>query len=468
MVRRIREEDLQAIEGAVRIHPEGMTAQQIAEALDDAPPRRTLQYRIKSLVDSKRLNMEGSGRWARYRMPQFRTIRAYALIAEDKGTGNLVGLPLSSAGVEIRARVQQPATARMPVGYDRSFLDSYRPNATFYLSEAERSRLREIGNAPIADEPAGTYAKQILNRLLIDLSWNSSRLEGNTYSLLDTARLIEAGEEAEGRDRRDAQMIINHKEAIAFLVDTAGDIGFNRYTILNLHAVLADNLLPDPDAAGRLRRSVVGIAFSVYHPLEVPQLIEECFDQILAKASLIDDPFEQALFAMVQFPYLQPFEDVNKRVSRLAANIPLIRANLAPLSFEDVPRELYTEAVLGVYELNRVELLRDAFVWAYERSARRYGAIRQSLGEPDPFRMRHRTEIRTLVCEVVRGGMDKGGASDHIAAWVEQHVDEREQERFREVAERELLNLHSGNFARYRVTPGEFAAWHEAWQQRKA
>jgi len=79
------------------------------------------------------------------------------------------------------------------------------------------------------------------------LSWNSSRLEGNTYSLLDTRRLIEFGEEAEGGERLEAQMILNHKDAIAFLVSMAGDIGFNRYTILNLHAILANNLLADQE-----------------------------------------------------------------------------------------------------------------------------------------------------------------------------------------------------------------------------
>ena len=156
-------------------------------------------------------------------------------------------------------------------------------------------------------------------------------------------------------------MILNHKDAIEFLVGTAEDIGFNRYTILNLHATLANNLLADPTAAGRLRHIAVGIERSAFHPLEVPQLIEECFDQVLATASAITDPFEQAFFVMVQLPYLQPFDDVNKRVSRLAANIPLIKGNLSPLSFTDVPRDIYTEAVLGVYELNEYELLKDVF-----------------------------------------------------------------------------------------------------------
>src|SRR6202034_4835816 len=189
------------------------------------------------------------------------------------------------------------------------------------------------GRPQIAGQPAGTYAKRIFNRLLIDLSWNSSRLEGNTYSLLDTKRLIELGQEAEGRGHLEAQMILNHKDAIEFLVSAADEIGFNRYTILNLHGILAQNLLPDEAAPGRLRRIAVGIEKSAFHPLEVPQLIEECFNQLLATAQAIHDPFEQSFFAMVQLPYLQPFDDVNKRVSRLAANIPFIKGNLSPLSF---------------------------------------------------------------------------------------------------------------------------------------
>ena len=464
MARRIREEILQAIEAAVGRRPEGMTVLQIAEALNDGVPRRTLQYRLKALVDEKRLTREGSGRGARYRLPQAVPSSVQAAAGSPgSGAGVAVLPPLSEAGAEIRDYVRRPPGARQPVGYDRDFLDSYRPNESRFLSQADQAELREIGTPAIDEQPAGTYAKQILNRLLIDLSWNSSRLEGNTYSLLDTTRLIELGEEAEGKDRREAQMILNHKEAIKILVDGAEDIGFNRHTILNLHAALADNLLPDPGAAGRLRHRGVAIEGSVFHPLEVPQFIEDCFDRILGAASRIEAPLEQAFFAMVQLPYLQPFDDVNKRVSRLAANIPLIKANLSPLSFEEVPRELYTEAILGVYELKRTELLRDLFLWAYRRSAARYAAVRQSLGEPDPFRMEHRAALRELVAAVVRSGMDKRQAAFHIGAWAAERVDAAARARFREVAERELLGLHEGNFARYRITPSEFAAWQTAW-----
>src|ERR1700733_3899948 len=358
------------MEAVVRSHADGATAQEIGRELPGSIPHRTLQYRLNYLSKNKRLAKEGKGPSAKYRIPPDENRQAVSPKIEGEAEP---AIPLSKYGAKIQSLIRQPLEARKPAGYNRQFLDSYRPNVTTYLSSKEQRHLREVGQAKIAEhQPAGTYAKQILNRLLIDLSWNSSRLEGNTYSLLDTKRLIDFGEEAEGKDRLEAQMIINHKDAIEFLVGAADEIGFNRYTILNVHALLANNLLADPTAAGRLRHIPIGIEKSVYHPLEVPQLIEECFQQMLQTAAAINDPFEQSFFVMVQLPYLQPFDDVNKRVSRLAANIPFIKGNLSPLSFTEIPRPVYTEAILGVYELNAIDLLKDVFIWAYERSAARY------------------------------------------------------------------------------------------------
>jgi len=463
MPKRIPEEDLAAILGVVETHANGASLGDITAALKPPLAPRTLQYRLKHLVDTGRLVKEGEGRrWAKYRLPPAQSAPEVTALAA-KGTAEEKAVPLSPSSAEIRRYLTQPLAARKPVGYKREFLDSYRPNETFYLSQSERARLAEVGKPNFAAEGAGTYAKQILNRLLIDLSWNSSRLEGNTYSLLDTKRLIEFGQEAEGRDRLEAQMIVNHKDAISFLVGAADEIGFNRYTILNLHGILAHNLLADESAAGRLRHIAVGIEKSTFHPLEVPPLIEECFNQLLATAAAIEDPFEQALFVMVQIPYLQPFDDVNKRVSRLSVNIPFIKCNLSPLSFTDVPRSLYTDAVLGVYELNKVDLMKDVFIWAYGRSAERYAAVRQSLGEPDPFRFKHSAALRQIVSEVVRGSMDRKTATAYIAEWTEANIAADERERFREMAEAELLGLHEGNFARYQIRPSEFDAWRKSW-----
>lgn len=462
MAKQIAREELIVIENALREYPEGASLKEIAKVIKPRLPDRSLQYRLRHLVSEKRVTMEGERRWTKYRLASMQKKKAQEPSTEKDAEALL---PLSPTSKEIRKYLRQPSTARKPVGYSREFLDRYRPNKTFYLSTTDRARLAEAGKSNFEIEVAGTYAKQILNRLLIDLSWNSSRLEGNTYSLLDTKRLIEFGEEAQGRDRLEAQMIINHKDAIAFLVNEAQDIGFNRYTILNLHGILAHNLLADQSAAGRLRHIPIGIERSTFHPLALPQLIEEQFNELLAKASAIEDPFEQAFFTMVQLPYLQPFDDVNKRVSRLAANIPFIKRNLSPLSFVDVPRTVYTDAVLAVYELNKIDLLEDVFMWAYERSAARYAAVRQSIGEPDPFRFKYSGAIRQLIGDVVRNRMDRRAAGVHIASWVKSNIAAEDRERFREMAEAELLSLHEGNFARYQIRPSEFAAWQTVWSE---
>jgi hypothetical protein len=314
-----------------------------------------------------------------------------------------------------------------------------------------------MGRTPDRDRPAGTYARDILNRLLIDLSWSSSRLEGNTYSLLDTRELIERGTVAAGKDAKETQMILNHKAAIELLVDSAAEVGVNRFTITNLHALLADNLLDDPRNAGRLRTNPVAISASTYVPTAIPQLIDEMFNRLVDLGGAIRDPFEQSFFLMVHIPYLQPFVDVNKRTSRLASNIPLIRQNLVPLSFLDVPEQTYIDGLIGVYELRRVELLRDVYVWAYERSVRHYKTVRDSLPEPDPFRLRYRTALAEVVGDIVRRRIPQTEVA--IADLARPMVDATDVPAFTQMVLREVHGLHEGNIARYRLRPSEFQQW---------
>ena len=425
---------------------DGVGVDELLRLLEGEVSRRTLQRRLSILVKSKRLISEGAGPATLYLTPR-------SIAVEE----NYV--PLSPSGAEVRRLVRRPQTERQPVSYNREFLDQYKPNESRYLTADTIAHLARVGATPDLERPAGTYARHILDRLLVDLSWASSRLEGNTYSLLDTQRLIQFGEAAEGKDAIETQMILNHKAAIEFMVDQADELAFDRQTVLNLHALLSDNLLPDPTAGGRLRRIAVGIHESVYHPLELSPLIEAYFQQVVDTNAAIHNPFEQAFFAMVHLPYLQPFEDVNKRVSRLAANIPFIRENLSPLSFMDVPERAYIEGLLGIYELNRVELLRDVFVWAYERSAKRYVAVRQSLGEPDKFRLRFRNELTEVVGNIVRGGLTP--TVEAVTKVAREHVPAEQLDDFVRMTINDLGNLHEGNFARFKLRPSEFHAWSE-------
>lgn len=367
--------------------------------------------------------------------------------------------PLSPEGRRCREWLSQPLSLREPVTYQRIFLDAYRPNATAYLPDLTRSHLASLGRSKEPNRPAGTYARQIYQRLLIDLSWNSARLEGNTYSLLDTEKLLERGESAEGKDLQETQMILNHKAAIEFMVESAEEIAPDPSTIQNLHALLAENLLANPMDGGCLRSLPVGIHGTTYVPTAVPQLVEECFRQILRTASDIQDPFEQSFFLLVHLPYLQPFVDGNKRTGRLAANIPFIRGNCTPITFMDVPAEAFTDGMLAIYEKTEVELLRDVYVFAYERSCARFGAVRASMGEPDPFRFRFRGEIKTIVKDVILAGATFREAEDRIRAFAQAQLPQEDVTRFLVVVETELATIHDGNFARYQVRPSQFMAW---------
>lgn len=457
MSRPLPSAELDALVAQVAASTDGLDIEALSAANPEIP-RRSLQRRIAKLVASQRLLAIGQGRTRRYRAAE----RQRHIVAHFQGSGiseaNVERR--TPAGIEIEKLVNRPIIERRPVTYDRTFLGKYLPNRTAYLSNAERTHLHQLGRSPDGERPAGTYARQIFDRLLIDLSWASSLLEGNTYTRLDTQNLIEFGRLADDKDRSEAQMILNHKAAIELLVDDAEHIGFNRYTIQNLHALLSDNLMSDPGASGRLRRIAVQVSGTVYLPTAIPQLIEECFDELLEKAEAISDPFEQAFFAMVHIPYLQPFEDVNKRVSRLAANIPLIRSNLAPLSFVDLSVTSYVDALLGIYELHRVDLLRDVFILAYERSCQRYTTLRQSLPEPDPLRMKYRAALSDAVSEIVR--RQQPIDTQTIRALLTPLVVAPELADVVAMAINELHQLHEGNIARFRLRPLEFRQWQQA------
>jgi Fic/DOC family len=440
----------------------GLTSEEIRNGLKNPPTLRTVQRRLVELITERHIAAVGKGKTTAYKL--LAPIDIYAIspsvAASSSEESYFAYIPLSEGGREVFSYVRRPTAGRTPVGYQREFLDAYIPNESWYLSNAVRSHLRRIGITSDMERPAGTYGRAILNRLLIDLSWASSRLEGNTYSRLDTQNLIESGRYAEGKDAQEAQMILNHKAAIELLVDDADVIGFDTHTFLSLHGLLSENLMPNPDASGRLRTRPVDIGGSVFVPLGAPQIINECFHEILDKAAEIADPFEQAFFVLVHLPYLQPFEDVNKRVSRLGANIPLLKNNLCPLTFIDVPDRAYIDATLGIYELNRVDLLSDLFVWAYERSAREYVVVSKSLAEPEPLRLQYRLQLHEIVADIVRNLRLE--VHQAVKQYADEQLDKEDRLVFAEMVQEEIKRLHKGIIARYRIRPSEFEAWLKA------
>ena len=470
MPKKISAQEFEQLYSLITQYRQGLGIDDLLTALNLSKSKRTLQRRLAGMVAEQRIWSVGSGPATRYvAFAPSTTSGAVSAIAPHIAPnyrlespvatypGNKLSISLSTDAEEIRAHVSQPRHKRKPVGYNIEFLEQYHPNQTAYLPESLRVQLHSMGLSPARQTPAGTFARDILNRLLIDLSWASSQLEGNTYSWLDTERLIAHGQAADDKDALETQMILNHKAAIEYLVHNSEQVGINRETIIALHALLADGLMVDPLSVGRLRNHPVGIGGSVYLPLAMPQGIDELFGIILQMADEITDPFEQSFFLMVHLPYLQAFADVNKRVSRLAANIPLIRHNLCPLTFIDVPQQLYVDALLGVYELNRIELLRDVYVAAYERACQQYLAVRHEMIQPDTFRLRYRQALSDTIRQLIQGSLvvNEQNISRHLPA----SVADTDRPRFMTLVQEEFKTLHAGNAIRFGIRPLIFEEW---------
>ena len=414
----------QSILDFIATHP-GAGREQIRKGAAPNVSETTIWRALRRLVDEGKLELSGRGRASAY------TIAGSAVV---------------------RAHLQTPYNQRAPKNYNKEFLDRYIPNTTFYLSEAERDALRAAGTPSGGPLPAGTYARRILERLLVDLAWASSRMEGNTYDILETEELVRFGKEANGKDRKEAVMILNHKEAIEYVVENLDSIDITHQDICNIHALLADGLLIDPAMAGRLREIDVGIGYSSYKPISDKYEIEEEFDIVIAKAHEISDPFEQSLFLLVHLPYLQAFADINKRTSRIASNIMLLKADLAPMSFLTMNDREYIDALIGIYELNNVALLREIYIDAYLASAQNYKILRAEVETPDKAAAVYREFIREAIRKCVLEW--KEFHADEIRTLAEQqNIPEEDRDDVIAYAQKQFGGLHAGNVIRYRLRP---------------
>lgn len=433
-------------------HPEALSRGQISENLSFSIKDKTLQRRLTALVEDGRIARIGERKATRYH-PLGASIET--VIGHLKDATASIFSPLSQEKLKF---LDTPLHTREKMTYNRSFLDSYVPNQSQYVPKKIREALFQEGKRFDEQLAAGTYARQICQRLLIDLSYNSSRLEGNTYSRLDTQKLVEEGISAEGKVHEETVMIMNHKEAILFLVENAQDIELNSLTIRNLHHLLSQDLLPNPQACGNIRTLEVDIGQSTYKPLGNPHVLKELFELILQKAKKIKDPFEQSFFLLVHLSYLQAFEDVNKRTSRLSSNIPFIKGNLCPLSFTDVVRDDYTAALLFIYEKNDIEPMLELFAWAYSRSCEQYGVVKKSLGEIDAFRIQYRQQRKAIMGQIVKQGLH-GPAAEKL---IENYCHEQgigDIDKFTAMTLADLSTLHAGAIIGLGITEAQLESW---------
>jgi len=267
--------------------------------------------------------------------------------------------------------LQTPFFKRPKKSYNFDFLVNYKPNETnFFTKEQLKTLENSINNLDINTD-FYVNNKRLLEMTLIDLSFASSYLEWNTYDYLDTEILIKYNEIAKQKSADDTQMILNHKKCIEYMVFYKKELAFTKQTFFEIHTLLWDKLLPKENL-WIIRNKIVEIWASTYSPLDNKFQLEEQFEIFLNKLNKIQNPFEQSLFILVFVPYFQIFLDINKRTSRMSANLPLLKHNLPLISLLAVEKRTYINAILAVYELNDVSLIRNIFVENFLLNMKRY------------------------------------------------------------------------------------------------
>jgi Fic family protein len=316
------------------------------------------------------------------------------------------------------SRFARPPHLRAPVDYNPEIIQKYKANETRWLSEKAEARMRAAVASMQHQLDASTYSQKIAERFLIDLSWASSAFEGNTYTYLETEALIKYGAEASGHDLSEATMIINHKRAILTLLENLNGPILNVEGVSRLHALLMRDAL-SPEQLGRIRQDNVRIGGSAYRPSGDSAQLQEDLGGFLWQVDKVENPFEASFTLLAGIPYIQPFQDGNKRVGRLTCNIPLLRAGHPPMSFIDVDKADYLAGLISFYETADLDLLADAMADGYAAAAPAYTAAVTAGRQPRSIEVRERVGIEKAIQDLVASAVN-GHARD-----VESEVAER-------------------------------------------
>ena len=362
-------------------------------------------------------------------------------VGEGAGTRYLRG--------DLEAYLRIPVPQRPPARY-------LPERATKDLPRFTRPQLELLHRS--ADPHGGTaedVARALRERLLVELSYASSSLEGNTYDLLQTEALINYGQMASGKSALEAKMILNHRDAIRYLLDNIRTVAVDWQTLRDLHALLSDGLLGDPGDSGRIRRRMVAITHSSYRPLDNEFQLREAVDALLAAVNGEADPYNRSLMLMTGVAYVQAFADCNKRTGRVIANLPLLQASLPPLSFITVDKEAYTRGLLAYYELGAGAPIAKTYLDAYPPSADAYrveATYRTPSAEQIAVELRYQGYLRERLRGIIRGESEPD-------APLPESIPPQDRTAVAEMVRVQLDRLHPGRAAPLGVRSDEIEAY---------
>ena len=328
----------------------GSSSNEILQGIDEKKSIATIKRVLSKLIDEKLIISLGKGKATKYQIAPFFNLFDEINIEEYFGK-------------EIDER-------KIEDNFNFNLISKTLNNVNLFTSEEslKLSALQDIYKKNISTLSESEY-KQELERLAIDLSWKSSQIEGNTYSLLETEHLLKEKEAASGKTREEATMLLNHKAAIDFIIEEPEYlIPLSISKIEDIHSLLTKDL----EVSKNIRKHRVGISGTNYRPLDNEYQIK---DALFAMCELVNNKeniFEKALLTLMLISYIQPFVDGNKRTARIVSNAILMNYKYCPLSFRTVDSVDYKKAMLLFYEQNNITAFKKIFIEQFEFAVKTY------------------------------------------------------------------------------------------------
>jgi Fic family protein/predicted transcriptional regulator len=328
----------------------GASSKEIFEGLSSGISYSTLKRILPKLLDDNLISKEGQGRGTNYSISS-----AYELLFP----------------VDLEKYFEKEIDEReIKENYNFRLISEILKDCNlFNAKESEQlDLLQEQYKKNISQLSQTAYAKE-LERLAIDLSWKSSQIEGNTYSLLETERLLKEKETASGKTKEEAVMLLNHKEALDFIIENPDYlIPLSVSKIEDIHSILIKEL----GVGKNIRKRRVGISGTNYRPLDNEFQISEALSDMCELINSKENVFEKALLILVLISYIQPFEDGNKRTARIVSNAVLMNHQYCPISFRTVDSVEYKKAMLLFYEQNNISCFKEIFIEQYRFAVETY------------------------------------------------------------------------------------------------
>ena len=328
----------------------GTSSKEIFEGLSSGISYSTLKRILSKLLDDNLISKKGQGRGTNYSISS-----AYELLYP----------------VDLEKYFEKEIDEReIKENYNFRLISEILKDCNLFTAkESERlDLLQEQYKQNISQLSQTAYAKE-LERLAIDLSWKSSQIEGNTYSLLETERLLKEKETASGKTKEEAVMLLNHKEALDFIIENPDYlIPLSVSKIEDIHSILIKEL----GVGKNIRKRRVGISGTNYRPLDNEFQISEALSDMCELINSKENVFEKALLILVLISYIQPFEDGNKRTARIVSNAVLMNHQYCPISFRTVDSVEYKKAMLLFYEQNNISCFKEIFIEQYRFAVETY------------------------------------------------------------------------------------------------